>query len=135
MCYAVYTKDARCLVRMVHFLDLLFRISDEERKMNIMNEIVSDNNLTYVSGLDFGEGYDWAEMLVYYSAEKRRFFWLSGSGCSCTWIWDDVRSLGDMQDGNRQDALRAVREFAEGYGNDRNGDIALATSAVREFRI
>jgi hypothetical protein len=31
--------------------------------------------------------------------------------------------------------LRAVREFAEGYGNDRNGDIALATSAVRDFRI
>ena len=49
------------------------------------NEIIEENNLTYVDGISAGDAYNWAEIEVYYSKEKRRYFWLSGTGCSCNY--------------------------------------------------
>ena len=99
-----------------------------------MNDVINSNNLVFVDSLELGDGYDWATIEVYYSSEKNRFFWLSGSGCSCTWLWEDVSSLACLCDGSRGDAARAMRQFAEAYRYKEPAALATAAKGVLEFR-
>ena len=101
------------------------------------NQVIEENNLISVDSLSFGDGYDWAEMEVFYSKEQKRFYWISGYGCSCTWLWDDVRNLSDMESGDRKAAADSVRRFAEDNRGSRDGyegDLATAASGVLSFR-
>jgi len=100
-----------------------------------MANITEKNNLVFVDSLSLGDGYDWADIEVYYSKEKNRFFWIEGSGCSCSWLWEDVNSLADMCDGDRQSAARAVRSFAEDQRGRFHGDVAMAAEGVLKFKM
>lgn len=70
-------------------------------------------DLIPVAKLDFGGGYDWDELEVYYIESERRFFWLSGQGCSCDYLWEDARKLGDLENGDRKAAVQAIRRYAK----------------------
>ena len=97
------------------------------------DKIIEENKLVEVDSWSFGAMYDWAEMEMFYSKELNRFFWLEGSGCSCTYLWDLVNSLADMCDGTRQSAANAVRAFAEANRSEYYGDIATAANKVLGF--
>jgi len=84
---------------------------------------------------DGGEAYSWSEIGVYYSPSARRYFWLSDSGCSCTSFGEYVESVEDFSNGEREDALRAAREWAEHDvryypGADHSGLL----DAIRDYR-
>lgn len=96
--------------------------------------IIEDNNLILVDSIGMSEGWDWTDMEVYFSKEKNRFYWISGSGCSCNSLWDDIRSLSDFEDGDRKAAASAVRRFAEDSGYGSAGDIATAARTVLMFK-
>lgn len=83
-----------------------------------------------VTKIDLSCGWDWDEMEIYYIASEKRFFWLSGQGCSCDWLWGDYPVLGSLQNGFRQDAINAIRayiskrgEYAQNQGIDAIGDV------------
>ena len=63
------------------------------------------------------------------------FFWASGSGCSCNWIWDDIYRVEDFEFGSRDELIGAVRRK---YGNAyrKTPDLMLADIAiVKQFSI
>lgn len=95
--------------------------------------VIEENNLIFVDSMDLGDAYDWSEIAVYYSKEKRRYFWVSGSGCSCTSLWDDIRSLEDMENGPKTAAVNAVRSFAEENRRYYPNDVVGATSKIKSF--
>lgn len=98
-----------------------------------MGNIAKDNNLIWVDSLSLGDGYSWCDIDVYFSKEKNRYFWISGAGCSCTSLWDDVSSLSDMYDGNKESAVRAVRSFASEYSSFVYGDIIDVITTINNF--
>lgn len=75
-------------------------------------DVPGTEDFTYVSGL-FAGGYEWAQLGVYYSRSRRRYFWLSDYGCSCTEFGDGVRSIDDLENGERAAARAAISRFAE----------------------
>lgn len=54
-------------------------------------------------------GYEWATFDVFYSPSQKRYFWYDGSGCSCDAPYDGVDSRSSFQDGDYQQALKAVK--------------------------
>lgn len=78
-------------------------------------EVIEEAKLTDVASIGAG-GWDWAQMSVWYSEDERQFFWLSDSGCSCSYFGMGVTHLADLENGSKDDALRAAKRFAEGSG-------------------
>lgn len=66
-----------------------------------------------VTILNLGESYEWDEFRVYYSPNARRFFWGSGSGCSCNSFEDDYTQESDFENGFKNDALSALKRYTE----------------------
>lgn len=58
--------------------------------------------------------YDWDRFASYYDPITRMFYWVEGSGCSCNDLWDDIRTVGDMNVGRKDELLRAAAEFCDG---------------------
>lgn len=68
--------------------------------------------LVDVATLYGSEGWDWSEIAVYYKPAARRFYWLDEGGCSCSYFGDfGPYTLGDLQDGDRQAAIEALKAF------------------------
>ena len=65
-----------------------------------------------VASIDSGGGYDWCTLRAFWSPAARRYFWASGSGCSCDYWGMSLRSPADFEDGDRDALRRAMREFA-----------------------
>lgn len=78
-------------------------------------DFIIAENLTFVTQLNLGDGYGWSVMEVYYKSNNRRFYWLSDSGCSCNFLWEDaVFSLAELEDGSKLNAVNALRSFGSG---------------------
>ena len=96
-------------------------------------KVIEDNNLIYIDDISLGDGYRWVEIEVYYSKEENRYFWISGSGCSCDSLWENVNTIADMCNGSRQNAADAIRAFAEENTNGYySGNEAIVTSKIWE---
>ena len=78
-----------------------------------------------------GGGYDWDVFFGYYHTGRDRYYYTSGSGCSCNWITDSVEALGDFEDAaTKEDMVKAFREYCNGsYGVTQ----AEQTDGVREI--
>lgn len=87
-----------------------------------------------VVSVDIGGGYDWDEFHAWYSPSARKYFWGSGSGCSCNSFSQEFYGPEDFSNGNR-DALKSALGlyFDETYLNH-NEERVRALSAVRDFR-
>jgi hypothetical protein len=61
-----------------------------------------------------GGGYDWSVFAVWF--RDGRYFWASDSGCSCYGEWEsfDVSNPAFDGSGTRHDAIRALRNWANG---------------------
>lgn len=88
-----------------------------------------------VAKVDLSCGYDWDEMEIYYIESARRFFWLSGQGCSCDWLWDDFPVLGSLQNGFREDAVNAIRSYMSEKSEYEQNQGIEAIGDVMRFRI
>jgi len=85
--------------------------------MYTKDEIIKENGLTLVDSWSNNETYEWAEIEVFYSKEKKRYFWIEDVGCSCNSLWDSVYTIEDMCNGSRKNAIDAVGRFV----NENNG--------------
>ena len=85
-----------------------------------------------VTLLNAGECYEWDEFHTYYSPSARRFFWGSGSGCSCNSFSDIYENESDFSNGSKADALRALKEYSE--DTYRNIGVHEYETAVREIK-
>lgn len=67
--------------------------------------------------------YEWEMFESYYDPQSGMFYWVSGSGCSCNSLWDDIHTVGDMQVGRKEEFLNAAASFGDGgaygYGQGR----------------
>lgn len=89
----------------------------------------------HVASIDASGGYDWTTLHAFWSPTARRFFWASGSGCSCNSWGDDLRTEGDFENGTKDDLQRAIRQFAEDYSYSIPATVVLdAVSDVARFR-
>lgn len=79
-------------------------------------------------------GYEWDDLLAWYSPSQRRYFWISAGGCSCNDISDYMETLSDFEDGSRDDLARAVRAFCESAYNISSGEKANAVAEVRRYK-
>lgn len=71
----------------------------------------------WVTVVEIGDGgsYDWTDFYSWYSPSERRYFWGSGSGCSCNSFTDDYSSVADFENGDRAALMAGIRRFAEEY--------------------
>lgn len=88
-----------------------------------------------VAKVDLSEGYDWDEFEIYYIESEKRFFWLSGQGCSCDSLWDDFPVLGSLGNGFRKDAINAIRSFMSEKSEYEQNQGIEAIGNVMRFRI
>lgn len=88
-----------------------------------------------VAKVDLSCGYDWDELEVYYIVSERRFFWLSGQGCSCDYLWSDFPVLGALENGFREDAISAIRSYISEKSEYAQIDGIEAIAKVKNFRI
>jgi hypothetical protein len=59
------------------------------------------------------ESYDWDQIDVFYNPPNGRFYWIEQSGCSCYGPWEVGMTVSDFNDGDAQQAVRAVRDYAK----------------------
>lgn len=79
-------------------------------------------------------GYEWDSLEAWYSPSKRKFFWLQGSGCSCNSLGEDVNSIADLEVGNREELITALRaKYDNAYGA-KAGDLVTDIAKVKAFR-
>lgn len=67
----------------------------------------------HVLSVDLGTGYEWDELAAFYSPAGRRFYWISGSGCSCNSLGDEVTGIASFEEGDRDALRRAIKRFAD----------------------
>ena len=92
-------------------------------------------NWVHVVSIDSSGGYDWTTLHAFWSPTSRRFFWASGSGCSCNSWGEDLRTEGDFENGDKLGLQRSIRQFAEEYPYSVSAtDVLDAVGAVATFR-
>lgn len=99
-------------------------------------DIEGTDDFVEVVDVNFGGGYEWDEFHGWYSPSKRRYFWTSGSGCSCNSLGDDIYKISDLSDGAKADLERALRAYLEySYPYPAHPSDALrAVAQVKQFR-
>lgn len=82
-----------------------------------------------------GGGYEWDEFFAYWHPERRRFFYVSASGCSCNSISDGIYSLDDFESVATKEELVAAlkREKGGSYGWSRDDRLHTA-NVIMAFR-
>lgn len=68
------------------------------------------NTCTELPEVGYG-GYDWSLFQAFHHGPTGRFYWASGSGCSCNDLWDGFDSIGDMFNGTAVEVLAALKRF------------------------
>ena len=92
-------------------------------------------NWVHVVSIDSSGGYDWTTLHAFWSPTSRRFFWASGSGCSCNSWGEDLRTEGDFENGDKLGLQRSIRQLAEEYPYSVSAtDVLDAVGAVATFR-
>lgn len=101
-------------------------------------EQVIEGGEDFVSVTSVGEwGYSWHLLEAWYSPSRDRFYWISGSGCSCNSLMDGVSALGDFLDGDRDALIRAVKDEFEDdspYAAVPKDALAKELHAIRTWR-
>jgi hypothetical protein len=86
--------------------------------------------------LDAGCGYDWNELRAWYDEEARIFYWGEGSGCSCSYFWDDFNTMSDFSSGRREELLAAADSFIfNAYEKPDEESAAKFKAAVRAIKV
>lgn len=68
-------------------------------------------------GSKFLGDYEWAQITVWYHPTEEKYFWYSDHGNSTTYYGERVSTVWDFENGDKDDALRAVRRFADSYSH------------------
>lgn len=100
----------------------------------MIDDVIAKNNLDLVARIEYASGYSWADMAVYYSTSEGMFFWVSDEGCSCDALGDYVKTLSDMENGDRRSALEAVGRFATERNCESWYEAASSATALDNIR-
>lgn len=57
--------------------------------------------------------YEWGLISVYWSPQNRRYFWHADTGCLCNGWGENLTSMADFNDGDRNAVRSALRGFAQ----------------------
>ena len=87
----------------------------------------------FVVSASHGGGYDWDDLYGFYDPESKRFRWVSGSGCSCNSISDEVYAPSDFEEGDRDALKRAVRSSYEGAYEASPGELVDSLAAISKW--
>ncbi|WIC90181.1 hypothetical protein SEA_VROOMVROOM_31 [Arthrobacter phage VroomVroom] len=98
-----------------------------------LSELIESEGLVEVAHLSAG-GYEWSAIGVYYKPSARRFYWLTDSGCSCNWYGDGDYELGDLQDGDRQAAIQALKGLSHYDGDPGRDDVEREAAQIRDYK-
>lgn len=83
-----------------------------------------------------GGSYDWDAFASWLDVDSGVFYWYEDSGCSCNSPGEMLRTLGDLQSGDREALTRAYVSFAKDCYSMTSEEKASArhdiTQAVRE---
>lgn len=92
-------------------------------------------DLVFVVEVDFGDGNFWDTLVAWWSPSRRMFFWVSDRGCSCDSLGEDVRSIEQLEAGDRAALISAIRnKYAEKVGRpEHQTDMLTDLAAVRTF--
>lgn len=55
--------------------------------------------------------WEWSEIVVWYSPSRRKYFWFSDSGCSCTYFGEYLTSFEEYKFGDRNAARREIMGY------------------------
>lgn len=107
--------------------------------MSTVNEITSHEiegveDFEHVLSIDTIGSYEWDSLEAWYSPSRRRFFWIEDSGCSCNYLGQDVWSLSDFLDGDRDALLRAVRSKYENAYSPALNECERDMAVVRDYQ-
>lgn len=83
--------------------------------------------------VDLGGGWDWEEFHAWYSPTARRYFWGSGSGCSCDSFTDDFRSVGDFENGDRPALMAALNRYFDAMYTQKPQERVRALTEANAF--
>lgn len=75
--------------------------------------------------------YEWEEFEAYYDPITRMFYWVEGSGCSCSWLWEDINTVGDMCVGRKEELLNAAASFSNGRYDSQFQALRNAVSKIQ----
>ena len=88
------------------------------------------SDFRHVVGIELGEGYNWDSLEAWYSPSRRKFFWLSDSGCSCNCLGMGAGEIGAFESGNRDELASAVRRK---YDEQCSSATGLASALLRDL--
>lgn len=85
----------------------------------------------------FDGGWEWESFAAW--TDGARYFWFSDAGCSCSGPGEEIHSLADMENGSKDDLIRAYSRWASEdtiFMSQGDKDMAQATirAAIREAR-
>lgn len=83
---------------------------------------------------DGGGGYEWAVLTAFWSPSARRYFWVSGSGCSCNSITDYAQAVSDFEHGDRAALDSALIRFAADEYRSMGDQLDRARGDLRDFQ-
>lgn len=81
-----------------------------------------------------GESYEWHDLEAFYSPSARQYFWISGGGCSCSYLWEYVETVDDLENGDREALIRAVKRHIDDDFTTEPGDKAEGVRRIRTFK-
>lgn len=100
----------------------------------VYGDIEGTEDFDHFLSIGEGGGYEWDDLEAWYSPSRRRFYWLEGSGCSCNSLGDDVSSIADFLDGDREALMRAVKEKHESFYNTSIDAYERDKATVRDYK-
>lgn len=99
------------------------------------HEIPGTGDFVPVVDVNYGGGYEWDEFHAWYSPSRRRYFWASGSGCSCDYFGSLAYKIDDFETGDRDALVAAVRAYHTNSYRAKGGDDLDSISKVRAFTV
>lgn len=109
--------------------------SGSERAEQFIREL---EEMQLVDDFTTGGGYDWSTFVSYYHPGSDRFYYVSGSGCSCNSISDGISRLSDFQSVRTlrelERAFRAEAKFREYDSDWSEAEVSSAVGRILNWR-
>ena len=96
-----------------------------------MSDVARAEAKKLVKVVDLGSGgWEWDQFVGYRHTETGRFYWISGSGCSCNGLFDDVSCPSNLEDGTAKDLAESYKSWAKGSYSETFSDTMYTTLKV-----
>ena len=93
-------------------------------------KLIETEGMVEVASLGHYADWQWDDMKVWYHPVNDQWYWLREGGCSCNY-WGDFApySLGALADGDRQAAMRSLKDFGASFD-----ETEREVASVRDYK-